>query len=183
MQSVATVLVSGGIDSAACAHFLNKQGNLIRGVFVDYGQAAVARERSAAMKLAKLLDIEFTIYRITGHGTFSAGELPGRNAFLIVTALFLSSCRRGLLALGIHAGTAYFDCSPAFVELMARLVAEHTDGGVSLVAPFLHWSKRDVFDYFVSTGLPLDATYSCEAGTEPVCGRCLSCRDRRALGC
>ncbi len=180
----ATILMSGGIDSTACAHFLKEQGSSsLHGVFFDYSQAAAAHERNSVLSLAKRLTIPISVYRVTGSDSFSQGELVGRNAFLISATLFLSRCRSGLLAIGIHAGTPYFDCSEPFVEMMARVVAEHTSGRVSLVTPFLHWSKRDVFNYFVSAGLPLNLTYSCEAGTQPVCGRCASCRDRRALGC
>lgn len=171
------------MDSAACAHFLKHRGSSICGVFVDYGQAAAGREWTAVQTLASHLDAPLLVHRITGAESFSAGELAGRNAFLIFAALFLSRCRSGLLAIGIHAGTPYFDCSAPFLEMMARLVAEHTNGAVSLVAPFLHWTKRDVLDYFVSAGLPLHVAYSCETGTSPPCGRCASCLDRRALGC
>jgi 7-cyano-7-deazaguanine synthase len=31
--------------------------------------------------------------------------------------------------------------------------------------------------------LPVQLTYSCELGSVPPCGLCLSCADRRALGC
>ena len=61
--------------------------------------------------------------------------------------------------------------------------AEHTDGKVVFVAPFLTWSKSEVYEYFLTTGIDVSVTYSCEAGTIPVCGRCASCRDRKALGC
>lgn len=179
----ATILMSGGIDSTACAHFLKKRGSTVHGVFFDYCQVAARYERSAALSVAKHLSIPISVYRVAGSDSFSDGEHSGRNAFLIFAALFLSRCKSGLLAIGIHAGTPYFDCSEPFHEMMRRIVADHTDGRVSLVAPFLHWSKRDVFHYFVSAGLPLNLTYSCEAGTEPVCGSCASCRDRRALGC
>jgi 7-cyano-7-deazaguanine synthase len=111
------------------------------------------------------------------------GELLGRNAFLIFTALFLTGGRPGLLAMGLHAGTPHYDCSAEFVAAAGKLVAEHTDGRVSLVAPFVTWTKKDVYDYFVSAGLPITSTYSCEAGREAPCGVCASCRDREALGC
>jgi 7-cyano-7-deazaguanine synthase len=179
----AAILMSGGLDSLACAHFLKHCGKSIKGVFVDYGQAAAKHEANAVQLVTAHLEAPLSIYRITGGTGFSKGELIGRNAFLIFATLFLSRCRSRLLALGIHAGTPYFDCSPAFFASMERLVAEHTDGAVTLVAPFLHWTKREVFDYFLSQRLPLSLTYSCEAGLSPPCGMCESCLDRRALGC
>jgi 7-cyano-7-deazaguanine synthase len=175
--------MSGGIDSSACAHFFKNRGNSITGVFVDYGQPAATHECRAVQLITEHLRAPLSTYRITGSASFSNGELIGRNAFLIVAAMFLSRCHSGLLALGIHAGTPYFDCSSAFFGTMGRLVAEHTDGAVTLVAPFLHWTKREVFDYFTSQRLPLNLTYSCEAGLKPPCGMCASCLDRQALGC
>jgi len=181
MPKNATVLLSGGIDSAACAFFLKTGGVETKGVFVDYRQAAAKNEYGAARLIADTLGIPLSVYRVRGGRRFSEGELVGRNAFLVSSALFLSSLETGLLAIGIHAGTPYFDCSEGFFNSMARLVAEQTDGRVNLVAPFLFWSKKDVFDYFLSTALPLNATYSCEAGLKLPCGKCASCRDRRAL--
>ncbi len=142
MAPDATILMSGGIDSAACAQFLKDRGSAIRGVFIDYGQAGAALEWTAVRGLAKHLSVPLSTYNVSGTARFSAGESIGRNGFLIFAAVLLSRCHSGLLAIGIHSGTPYFDCSTAFFEMMARVVAEHTDGAVSLIAPFLHWSAR-----------------------------------------
>lgn len=179
----ATVLMSGGIDSAACAYHLRSQCLTVEGLFIDYGQAAASQEAKAVSALAGHLDIPIRQVSLQGLQSSGSGELLGRNAFLIFTALFLTEGRPGLLALGLHAGTAYYDCSEEFVAATSKLVAEHTDGRVSLIAPFVTWTKKDVYDYFVSAGLQTTSTYSCEAGTEPPCGVCASCRDREALGC
>ena len=153
------------------------------GLFIDHGQAAAEREAKAVAALAGHLGIAVRKAGLFGSRPFGPGELLGRNAFLIFTALLLSGGRSGLLGLGLHGGTPYYDCSESFLASIGQLVAEHTDGRVSVVAPFVTWTKKDVYDYFVSAGLPIDATYSCEAGTEPTCGACASCRDRTALGC
>jgi len=179
----ALVLMSGGIDSAACAHLLTEQGAAVRGVFIDYGQAAAKCERHAAKALSAHLALPLATYKISGAPSYETGELVGRNAFLIFAAIFLARPRSGLIGIGVHAGTSYYDCSPPFIEAMERLVAEPTDGGLVLVAPFLAWSKSDIHQYYVSAGLPIGLTYSCELGTVPPCGECASCRDRRSLGC
>jgi 7-cyano-7-deazaguanine synthase len=175
--------MSGGIDSTACAHFLRCQGIEVDGLFIDHGQAAASPEADAVSILCGHLGIPIRKVGLMGAHRLGPGELVGRNAFLIFTALFLSGGRSGLLGLGLHAGTPYYDCSEPFVSSISQLVAEHTDGRLSVVAPFISWTKKDVYDYFVSEGLPIRPTYSCEAGTEPTCGACASCRDRRALGC
>ncbi len=179
----ATVLLSGGLDSTACAHFLQQRGSRLRGLFIDHGQAAAGREAAASAALAERLAIPLETCTLSNSCRLGAGELLGRNAMLIFNALFLIRGATDLLALGLHAGVPYFDCSKAFVESAARLLSELTDGRVSLIAPFIAWTKKDVFDYFLTTGLPLALTYSCESGTDPVCGTCASCRDRKALGC
>jgi 7-cyano-7-deazaguanine synthase len=89
----------------------------------------------------------------------------------------------GILALGIHSGTTYYDCSPAFMKAITELVAEQTDGTLTILAPFLEWSKKQIYDYFTSAKLPIDLTYSCEVGADEPCTVCNSCRDRSALGC
>lgn len=177
----ATVLMSGGIDSTACIHFLQRKGERPRGLFIDHGQAAADRESQAVAALASQLDIEVDTFHLSGARDLGAGELVGRNAMLIFSALFLTRGRSGLLAIGLHAGTSYYDCSATFLSQSARLVSEQTDGRVSLIAPFIDWSKKDVFDFFKKEHLPLGLTYSCEAGTFPVCGACASCLDREVF--
>lgn len=179
----ATVLMSGGIDSTACAAFFLDQGLEVSAVFVDHGQAAANFERVAVRSIAAALGIEVQELTLTGAAPFGSGELVGRNAFLVFSAMFATRAQSSRIALGLHAGTPYYDCSPAFIEAINRAVAEYTDNAVRVVAPFIGWTKRDVYDYFVQAGLPIELTYSCESGGTPSCGKCASCQDRKALQC
>jgi 7-cyano-7-deazaguanine synthase len=178
-----TVLMSGGIDSAACAAFLMAQGRNVSAMFVDHGQAAARLESAAVEGVAAELGLELRQVSFACGSTLGDGELVGRNALLTFAALFATHARTDSIALGLHAGTPYYDCSPAFLSLINRAVAEHTDGKVQVIAPFIDWSKQDVYDYFVRSGLSVTRTYSCERGVSPSCGACASCRDRKALGC
>jgi 7-cyano-7-deazaguanine synthase len=175
--------MSGGIDSSACAHHFLRQGHHVQGLFIDYGQAAGSSEAAAVAKIADHLDVGLRTAQFAGLGPLGAGELSGRNGFMVFAALFLTGGQKGLIGLGLHAGTPYYDCSARFLGLIDALVAEHTDGKVRVVAPFIQWSKQEVYDYAVAAGLPLASTYSCEAGSSIPCGHCASCRDREALGC
>ena len=83
--------------------------------------------------------------------------------------------------LGIHAGSLYRDCTPAFVTAMQASLDVHTSGTLQLAAPFLTWSKREVYDYAQDIPIPLELTFSCDTGTEPPCGACPSCHDRELL--
>lgn len=179
----ASVLLSGGIDSAACAHFLKSQGMAVEGLFVDYGQKAARLEHIAARAIAEHLSISLSAISCVGPSIHGSGEVIGRNAFLIFSSVVLAGRHAGILAIGIHSGTPYYDCSGAFLSGISCLIGEHTDGKLALIAPFSDWSKKQVFEYFRAAGLPIKATYSCEAGTSEPCAVCNSCRDREALGC
>jgi 7-cyano-7-deazaguanine synthase len=180
----ATVLFSGGIDSTSTALLLKSSGFDVRGLFVDYGQASRQAERKSVDRLRQIIEIRVDeVHVAPSSSRFGVGELTGRNAFLIFCAALLGNCEPGGIAIGIHSGTPYYDCSPEFVERIDALILECSSGKLSVLAPFVHWSKDDVYSYFLSQGIPLDETYSCEAGTVPSCGQCLSCRDRARLEC
>lgn len=182
MQDEVLVLLSGGLDSSACATLAREKPGA-KCLFVDYGQAAVKWEQAAANRISHLLSLPLTTVTISSPKKFGAGEISGRNAFLVLTALMFGDIRHGEIILGIHAGTSYYDCTPAFLASVDRIVAEYTDGRVRVAAPFLQQHKHEIVDYLKSTMIPAEATYSCEAGTQVPCGTCLSCRDRKALGC
>ena len=174
-----TILLSGGIDSAACA--LRLRGHSVSATFLDYGQAAAAPERRAAKRVARFFGIPLTICKAHGPAKLRAGELRARNMFLIAAALLLDNCKPGVLIIGIHAGTAYYDCSPAFYEIASRFVAEQTNGTIQLIAPLLDWHKDEIVDELTKASFPFKITYSCEVGGSVSCGKCLSCLDRLAL--
>jgi 7-cyano-7-deazaguanine synthase len=178
-----TVLFSGGIDSTSCIRFFSDRDYDVRALFVDYGQAASAAEAQAVETLKVLLNVPVTVVKASSDITFGAGALVGRNAFLIFSAIILGGCREGLLAIGAHAGTSYYDCSPTFIARINILVEECTNGRLSIVAPFIRWSKDDVYSFFSTLTLPLSHTYSCEEGSSPTCGRCASCKDRMRFEC
>jgi 7-cyano-7-deazaguanine synthase len=180
--TTALVLLSGGLDSTACAFTLKQQGFAVSGIFVDFGQPAAAREREASAAMAKALNIELTVRSIGPSYALGDGELPGRNALLISLAVFELGTRPGLVAIGVHAGTRYYDCSVPFIEAMNQLVQEQTDSRVAVTAPFVTWTKAEVYRVFQDSGIDVSETYSCEAGPVP-CGECLSCQDRASLKC
>jgi 7-cyano-7-deazaguanine synthase len=183
MSTNALVLLSGGIDSATCARYLQDRGFDVSCVCINYGQLAAQPEQRAATAIAKELGMQLSAISISAQREFGAGEILGRNALLVLAALTMCEVKSGVIGLGIHAGTPYYDCSPAFLTSIDRLIAEYSDGRVRVIAPFLLWNKKDVFDYYSHTGFPSDIAYSCEAGQVPPCGICASCRDRRILGC
>lgn len=179
----ATVLFSGGIDSTSTALFLKSAGFAVRGLFVDFGQASRHMERNSIDRLKDLIGITVDEIQISSSSSHGTGELRGRNALLIFSAVLLGNCAPGGIAIGVHAGTPYYDCSSEFTEKIDELVRECSGGKLFVLAPFVRWSKDDVYSYFLSQNISLDATYSCEAGIKPRCGQCASCLDRKRLEC
>ena len=111
----ATVLMSGGIDSAACAKQFLDHGYATEGLFVDYGHRAHERELFSATRMANFLGIPFRRLSVRGVSIPASGEIVGRNAFLLFSALFAIGGRPGLLGIGIHAGTPYYDLFRVFL--------------------------------------------------------------------
>jgi 7-cyano-7-deazaguanine synthase len=174
------VLLSGGIDSMACADFYLSMDRPVCGIFVDYGQAATTREAAAATAVARHFAIPLLVITARGPRAKGDGEIPARNAFLACAAAMERPPSVLAIALGIHAGTSYADCSSAFVASAKGLLSLQSIP-VDVVAPFLDWQKQEVIEYALKRRLPIELTYSCESGTLPPCGRCMSCLDRRVL--
>jgi len=175
------VLFSGGIDSTACVKYYLTLGYRVRGVFVDYGQAASGMEFKSASRIASHYQIDFHRLVCDFGIHYREGEIRGRNALLVLAALVSHPEFSGVIALGIHSGTSYYDCSESFVSGINKIVAECTRGIVAVDAPFLNWTKMMIYEYCKEQEIPIHLTYSCEAGTEEPCGGCRSCLDRSVL--
>ncbi|MBN8599345.1 MAG: 7-cyano-7-deazaguanine synthase [Planctomycetes bacterium] len=179
-QAEIVVLLSGGIDSAALLHFFQSQNIPISAMFIDYNQSAAHHERKASSQVAQRLGIPWSELKLVGGTTKASGEVSARNISLLSLAAMEAPASVWGIALGIHAGTAYPDCSDQFVRA-AQIVLSMQSRHVQVLAPFIAWQKRDVIAFFLESRIPLDFTYSCESGTIPVCGSCLSCKDREGL--
>jgi 7-cyano-7-deazaguanine synthase len=175
------VLLSGGIDSSACLEFYKAQRVGLFGFFVDYGQAAAPAERAAARKISGYYRVPLKEAKWLGSRASGPGLIQGRNALLVFAALLEHGDQPGLIAIGIHRGTAYYDCSPGFFGRIRSVVASYTDGRVRLAAPFLRWTKGRIVEFCRSREVPLNLTYSCEKGRQSPCNKCLSCQDRKVL--
>ena len=175
------VLLSGGIDSSACVYYYQKLGYTVGGIFIEYGQASVKYEKQSAHRIAENCQIPLFQYSFVNDNTFSEGEIPGRNAFLLTSAVLSNPKYRGILTLGIHSGTSYYDCSPLFLEDIRRIIISYTNGNIIVDAPFLEWTKVEIYHFCKENNVPISLTYSCENGTDPPCGHCNSCLDRRLI--
>lgn len=177
------LLLSGGIDSAACLSFYLAQGFTVECLHISFGQPSLARERTAATLLACHYGVPLRLLRWSSQmASFTTGEIVGRNAFLLFASLMEIGDRSGVLAIGIHAGTDYYDCSTSFLHLMQTTINGYCAGRIRIAAPFIDWSKQHIYSFCDSTEVPIHLAYSCEKGTCAPCGLCLSCRDRKQIG-
>lgn len=180
-MSNVSILFSGGVDSLCCAHFLMSQGFMVSAIHINYGQLAYELESKSSENLCRILGIKLKKASFLAGKSFEAGEISSRNLFLISAAMVCKEAASSAIAIGIHDGTKYYDCSKNFFEDIRKIVDEMTDSKVELLAPFLNWHKHDIFRYALDNNLPLGLTYSCESGEQIPCGECLSCQDRQIL--
>lgn len=171
--------MGGGLDSSALVPLLQAQHNDVEGIHFDYGQPAAERELVAVRVIARHYDVQVRSELIRPSLPLSPTGFAYRNAQLALAAAALAE-PPSLVALGIHAGTPFYDCSPRFFEALRGMVGDYSQGRVRLVAPWLSYSKRDIVQYALGADLPVSATYSCQTGRDP-CRTCLSCRDREVL--
>lgn len=110
--------------------------------------------------------------------------VPFRNGlFLSAATSFAISVGASAVMYGAHAddaaGNAYPDCSVAFAKDMGAAIFEGSGETVSLVAPFVLWTKADIVKLGLELGVPYELTWSCYEGGEKPCGVCGTCRDRQ----
>ena len=181
MEPEVMILLSGGVDSAACTKFYLDFGRPSCGLFIDYGQPAAIYEVKSAIAIAKHYSIPIKCLVWRGWQLKTAGLIPGRNFFLLSAALMEKPDFVSVIAMGIHAGTNYPDCSKTFWARMQAVVDVYEHCRIQLAAPFLSWSKSEIYAYSLQKGVPFELTYSCERGGTSPCGECLSCKDREML--
>jgi 7-cyano-7-deazaguanine synthase len=176
-----TVLLSGGIDSSTClAYYLHERFH-VDAVFVDYGHVAAKKELRAAKSICRHFRVPFRVVQLIGVSQKGPGLIVGRNAFLLCTTVLESDAGARTLAIGLHSGTRYRDCSPLFVRELQNVFDICTGGTIQIGVPFLKWTKPDVWALAKKMRIPVSLTYSCERGLKQPCGSCDSCSDLEML--
>ncbi|MBK7249803.1 MAG: 7-cyano-7-deazaguanine synthase QueC [Gammaproteobacteria bacterium] len=205
----AVVLLSGGLDSATTLAIARERGFDCHALSVDYGQRHVS-ELEAAGRVAVVLGArEHRIVRVDLAGLGGSaltdrslpvpetpGEgipgtyVPARNTIMLSLALAWAEVLGAQdLFIGVNAVdySGYPDCRPEFVaafERLARLATKAGAEGRSLRvhAPLIALSKAEIIREGLRLGVDYVETVSCYQadGQGRACGRCDSCRLRRA---
>jgi 7-cyano-7-deazaguanine synthase len=186
VKAAVTVLASGGLDSTACLNYYLAESCDVNALWVDYHQPAARAEEGAIGRITDHYGIPLQKVYIAGLDwpIIRGGELfefRGRNLTLVSLALNTAKNNNSLLALGIHRGVPFSDCSATFAQQLGDLVVLLSNGCLRLDCPFLRWSKLDIAKYAQANAVPIHLTYSCEKGSIPPCKECVKCQDAQEI--
>jgi len=202
------VLLSGGLDSATVLAEAVAEGHECHTLAIDYGQRHRA-ELEAARRVAEAQgaashrvvgvdlraiggsaltdDIDVPEEASTG---IPATYVPARNTLMLSLALGHAEVIGAMdLFVGVNAVdySGYPDCRPQFIVAFEALCQVATKVGVEggrfrVHAPLISLSKAEIVRRGVDLGVDYALTVSCYQADEAgrACGRCDSCRLRRA---
>jgi 7-cyano-7-deazaguanine synthase len=205
MPSSAVVIFSGGLDSTTLLYHLRAEGREVRALSIDYGQRHRLREMQASAAICRVLGVERRVVDLTSvvqllgknslthhavaipDGPYSATTVPlttvpNRNMILLSLGIaWAISVGSDAVAFGAHAGprTNYPDCSPEFAAAMDAAANRCDSRPVSVLAPFVTWSKADIVRRGQGLDVPFELTWSCYKGGDRHCGECGTCHDRK----
>lgn len=177
-QSLVAVLLSGGIDSTALLAHYQTKGYTVEALHIRYGHPSALRELRAAQDVSSYYNVSLRVIDLSLPFSHRGDEVLCRNAVFVLAACASLLPNVTKVALGIHRGVPYYDCSPVFLHDVQRMIDGYFGGTVVVEAPFVQWSKAEVYAYCKALGIPIELTFSCERSNEP-CGECPSCSDRR----
>jgi 7-cyano-7-deazaguanine synthase len=209
MEPRAVLLLSGGLDSATTLALAREQGYRCYTLAVAYGQRHESELAAAARVAAALGSAEHRVMRVdlagiggsaltderiavpqTPTGGIPVTYVPARNTLLLALALGWAEVLGATdLFLGVNAVdySGYPDCRPAFVRAFEQLADLATRAGVEgahfrVHAPLIEMSKAEIIRAGLRLGVDYALTVSCYLADAEgrACGRCDSCRLRRA---
>jgi 7-cyano-7-deazaguanine synthase len=203
----ATLVVSGGMDSATLAYHYFKRGYQLHLVGFDYGQRHV-KELLAMQNLAGVLQATHEIVNLQGlkssiasssltsdainvpdghyaEETMRITVVPNRNAIMLAISTGIAVANGSeVVATGVHAGDhfIYPDCRPQFIDAINTAFQLGTEGHAKdnfrVEAPFVTITKADIAALGAEYGVPYQLTWSCYKGGDLHCGRCGTCVER-----
>lgn len=183
-------LVSGGLDSTLIGVLSREQGLKTHPLFIDYGQRAASKEWVTCQKMHAQHGLPMpTRMDISGFGRVIVSGLtseekaikddaftPGRNLlFLVCGAAHAFQVQAHAIVIGLlsEAFSLFPDQRSQFLEDAERATSAALGKRIKVLAPLMDFTKGDVVRLAESKGIA--GTYSCHAGTEEPCGKCISC--------
>jgi 7-cyano-7-deazaguanine synthase len=206
----AIVLLSGGLDSATTLAIARSEGYACHCLSIDYGQRHRAELDAARRVASALGAVEHRILALdlAGFGGSALTDaaidvpvegvqpgipvtyVPARNTIFLSLALAYAEVREARdIWFGANAVdySGYPDCRPSYMrafEAMANLATKAAVEGhrTTLHTPIIELSKADIIRRGTALGVDYALTVSCYQASDAghACGRCDSCRLRRA---
>jgi 7-cyano-7-deazaguanine synthase len=205
----AVVLLSGGLDSATALAIARERGFACHALSVDYGQRHAA-ELEAARRVAvsggarehRIMSVDLagiggsalTDSTIAVPEQPSSGipvtYVPARNTIMLALALGWAEvlgAQEIFIGVNVLDSSGYPDCRPEFIAAFGELARLATKAGVEgrpcrIETPLIGLTKAEIIREGTRLGVDYAETVSCYQAdaTGRACGRCDSCRLRRA---
>ena len=172
------LLSSGGVDSTALLDFYLQAKNEVECLHFQYGQTNALSEKDAFYKILDYYKVNGQAINLEPTPNKFSYEVSCRNALFVIAAASIS-IPPARIAIGIHKGTRYYDCSDLFVHDCQRILDGYFAGTIRLETPFIDFNKKEIFEYCKNFNVPIELTYSCLRQNYPPCGQCPACLDNK----
>ena len=198
--------VSGGLDSTVILHMARKEGYEIHAVSYNYGQRNFDKEVICAMsqvglfaKSHKLINCEFikdivTTSSLTNDDIDVAktkdvlgdpqtvNYVPNRNMMMLsICTAYAESIGADTVFHGaalVDSQAGYWDGSVEFLGAINDVNALNRRGRVTIEAPLIYKSKKEIVELGIELGVDFTTTWTCYEGKEKACGECPACSSR-----
>ena len=198
--------VSGGLDSTVILHMARKEGSEIHAVSYNYGQRHFDKEVICAMsqvglyaKSHKLINLGFfkdivTTSSLTNDDIDVAktkdvlgdpqtvNYVPNRNMMMLsICTAYAESIGADTVFHGsalVDSQAGYWDGSVEFLSGINEVNALNRRGRVTIEAPLIYKSKKEIVELGIELGVDFTTTWTCYEGKEKACGQCPACSSR-----
>lgn len=206
-ETLAVVLLSGGLDSMVSGALAREAGHRLIALTIDYQQrhrveidaartiaAALGVERHVILPLdlsvigGSALTADLPVRKDGVEAGIPTTYVPGRNVIFLSLTLALAEvaeARRIFIGVNSLDYSGYPDCRPDFIAAFQAMAALGTKSGVEgkairIVAPLQYLTKADIAREAARLGLDAGMSWSCYDPTPEGlhCGQCDSCRLR-----
>jgi len=205
MNKKAVCIISGGMDSALAATIAKQKGFEIIAVHFNYAQKTQNKELECFNKICEDLEvkdkyiIDLDFFKQIGATALidenleipTSGLKPGvpityvpyRNGiFLSIAAAVAQKHLANAIFIGVveEDSSGYPDCRESFIQAIQKAINLGLNDGfeVTIEAPLIHLSKKDIVKKALELGVKLEHTWSCYKNSDIACGVCDSCRLR-----
>lgn len=203
-DSLAVVLVSGGMDSLVTAAIASEENKNLAFLHLNYGQKTQEKELDCFHKIAnfygvssshqKVIDVSFlkqiggssltddniSVKEYKGESTeIPDSYVPFRNTHIVAMAV---SWAEVIGATRIYIGaveedsSGYPDCRPSYYKALNALIKEGTkDGSIKVITPVIDLKKSEIVKKAINLKAPIEYSWSCYNNNDEACGVCDSC--------